>query len=110
MATPQSQEPQMPSGAKALIEAYPDFVMGYEADSLLLADGTRMLYDDGREKSFEEKLDDADPELPEGPHPAVDVLLELVLKLPAVLSLQDDLAELEQKMFVHGYTPNGSQD
>ena len=55
-------------------------------------------------------LDDADPELAEGPHPAVDVLLELVFKLPAVLSLQDDLAQLEQKMFVHIFTPNGHQD
>lgn len=62
VSAPLSQEPQIPSGAKALIEAYPDFVKGYEADSLMLAGGTRMLYDDGREKSFEEKLDDADPE------------------------------------------------
>lgn len=55
-------EPQMPAGARALLKAYPDFIKGYEQDSLLLADGTRMVYDDGREKSFEQKLDDADAE------------------------------------------------
>ena len=55
-------EPQMPAGARALLKAYPDFIKGYELDSLLLADGTRMVYDDGREKSFEQKLDDADAE------------------------------------------------
>lgn len=57
-----SSEPQMPAGAEALMKAYPDFIKGYENDSLLLSDGTRMLYDDGREKTFEEKLDDADPQ------------------------------------------------
>ena len=55
-------EPQMPAGARALLKAYPDFIKGYEQDSLLLADGTRMVYDDGRDKSFEQKLDDADAE------------------------------------------------
>ena len=53
---------EIPAGAKALIKAYPNFVKGYENDRLLLADGTRMMYDDGKEKSFGQKLDDADPE------------------------------------------------
>jgi len=55
-------ESQVPPGAEALMKAYPDFIKGYQNDSLLLSDGTQMLYDDGREKTFEEKLDDADPE------------------------------------------------
>ncbi len=55
-------ESQLPKGVSLLLEAYPDFVKGYEQGDLLLADGTRLRYDDGREKSFELKLDDADPE------------------------------------------------
>lgn len=51
-----------PDGARRLIAAYPDFISGYEDGQLVLTDGTRMIYDDGREKTFEEKLDDADPE------------------------------------------------
>ena len=62
LVTETTIEPQIPAGAKTLLKAYPDFIKGYEEDSLLLADGTRMVYDDGREKSFEQKLDDADPE------------------------------------------------
>lgn len=52
----------IPNGAAILMKAYPDFIMGYEGGKLLLKDGSRMVYDDGRKKSFEEKLDDADPE------------------------------------------------
>lgn len=52
----------IPIGARALLSAYPNFVKGYKNDSLLLADGTQIVYDDGREKSFEQILDDADPE------------------------------------------------
>lgn len=53
---------QIPLGARALMMAYPHFVVGYKNNNLLMADGTQMQYYDGREKSFEEKLDDADPE------------------------------------------------
>lgn len=52
----------IPDGAAILMKAYPDFIMGYEGGKLLLKDGSRMVYDDGRKKSFEQKLDDADPE------------------------------------------------
>ncbi len=58
----EENEPEIPAGARALLKAYPDFIKRYENDSLFLSDGTRMAYDDGREKSFEQKLDDADPE------------------------------------------------
>ena len=52
----------IPAGAKILMAVYPDFIKGYEDNNLLLADDSRMVYDDGREKTFEQKLDDADPE------------------------------------------------
>lgn len=57
-----SSDTRIPPGARALMVAYPHFIMGYKNNTLLLADGTELLYDDGREKSFEEKLNDADPE------------------------------------------------
>ena len=57
-----SHDAQIPFGVRSLMMAYPDFVIGYENDTLLLFGGKGMLYDDRREKSFEEKLDDADPE------------------------------------------------
>lgn len=57
-----ADESTIPDGAAILMKAYPDFIMGYEGGKLLLKDGSRMVYDDGRKKSFEEKLDDADPE------------------------------------------------
>ena len=44
----------IPNGAAILMKAYPDFIMGYEGGKLLLKDGSRMVYDDGRKKSFEE--------------------------------------------------------
>ena len=53
---------ETPQGAQILMEAYPDFVKGYENGSLLMQDGTKMQYDDGRKKTFEQKLDDGDPE------------------------------------------------
>ena len=52
----------LPLGAKSLIESYPDFITGYEDGTILFKDGTRMVYDDGRDKSFEQMLDDSDPE------------------------------------------------
>ena len=57
-----ADESTIPDGAAILMKAYPEFIKGYEGGKLLLTDGTRMTYDDGRKKSFEEKLDDADPE------------------------------------------------
>ena len=52
----------VPAGAQALMEAYPDFITGYRDNKILFKDGTEMTYDDGREKSFVQKLDDADIE------------------------------------------------
>ena len=61
-AVPASAQQSIPQGAKFLIKAYPNFIKGYENGYLLMSDGTKMLYDDRRQKSFEQKLDDADPE------------------------------------------------
>ena len=52
----------IPVGAQILMDVYPDFVKDYQDGVLVMSDGSRMVYDDGREKSFEQKLDDADPE------------------------------------------------
>lgn len=40
----------VPAGVRALLASYPDWIKGYSGDSLLMADGTAILYDDGREK------------------------------------------------------------
>jgi hypothetical protein len=45
-----------------LVAAYPDFLVGYEKNDLIWRDGTRMPFDDGREKTFEIRLAQADIE------------------------------------------------
>lgn len=52
----------IPAGARALIDAYPQFISGYKDNKLLFRDGTSMTYDDGRKKDFATMLDDSDPE------------------------------------------------
>lgn len=52
----------VPAGARALLEAYPDFIKGYADNQLALADGSTLTYDDGREKDFVTMLDQSDPE------------------------------------------------
>lgn len=52
----------IPAGARALIEAYPDFIKGCRDNRIIFRDGSEMIYDDGRDKSFVQKLDDADIE------------------------------------------------
>ncbi len=52
----------VPAGARALIEAYPDMIKGYEDNKILFADGSTMVYDDGRHKEFEDMLDNSDIE------------------------------------------------
>ncbi len=55
-------EESIPEGAQALISAYPDFIKGYEDNEIVFNDGTRMVYDDGREKDFATMLDNSDLE------------------------------------------------
>lgn len=57
-----SAQQLIPQGAMILMKTYPHFVKGYENGYLLMSDGTKLLYDDGREKTFLQKLDDSDPE------------------------------------------------
>jgi nitrogenase molybdenum-iron protein alpha/beta subunit len=61
-SVPASAQQAIPQGAKILTKVYPDFIKGYENGYLLMNDGTKILYDDGRKKTFEQKLDDGDPE------------------------------------------------
>lgn len=52
----------VPAGVQALLQCYPDCIKGYENGKLLMADGTRLIYDDGKEKDFVTMLDYSDPE------------------------------------------------
>lgn len=52
----------IPKGAKILINSYPQQIKTYQNGYLIMADGSRILYDDGKKKSFVEMLDNSDPE------------------------------------------------
>ena len=52
----------IPLFAKKIMDAYHDFDIRYLDNHLIFADGTSIIYDDGKEKSFVEKLDDCDVE------------------------------------------------
>ena len=52
----------IPHYARRVIEAYPTLGLTYSDNRLLFPDGTAIVCDDGREKSFTEKLDDCDVE------------------------------------------------
>lgn len=52
----------IPAGAQALVDAYPDMISGFENNEIIFTDGSRMQYDDGREKDFATMLDDSDIE------------------------------------------------
>ncbi|MCM1290876.1 MAG: M15 family metallopeptidase [Prevotella sp.] len=52
----------IPKGAQILLDVYPASIKGYEEGCLIMADGSRILYDDGKEKNFVEMLDNSDPE------------------------------------------------
>jgi len=53
---------KIPAGLLKLIKAYPDFLERADENTLYWKDGTSMMYDDGREKSHDEKLDNPDLE------------------------------------------------
>lgn len=58
-----AKEPyNVPSGVKALLEAYPDFISGWNGHDVIFRDGSKIIYDDGKKKSFEQRLDDSDIE------------------------------------------------
>ena len=52
----------IPSFAKKIIDAYPEFNIRYLDNSLIFSDGTKIICDDGKDKSFTEKLDNCDVE------------------------------------------------
>ena len=52
----------IPGNVKILMKVYPDWVKGYKNGSLVMSDGSTIVYDDGKKKSFEQLLDDADVE------------------------------------------------
>ena len=47
---------------RRLVAAYPDVLAGYDDNAIIWRDGTRMSFDDGREKTFKERLGDPDIE------------------------------------------------
>ncbi|WP_243440131.1 M15 family metallopeptidase [Fundidesulfovibrio soli] len=71
-ATPNQSSPSAASAARTapqnqvqadldiLKRAYPDVVASVSADGLTLRDGTRLIYDDGKAKTPDQALDDAD--------------------------------------------------
>lgn len=58
----ENTDDETPKGVQILMKCYPDFVKGYKDGKLQMSDGTTLVYDDGKKKSFEQKLDDADVE------------------------------------------------
>ena len=52
----------IPAKAKQILQAYPDIIIGYEQNQLIWYDSTTTLFDDGMQKSFEQKMTNADTE------------------------------------------------
>lgn len=53
---------KIPAGLLKLIKAYPEFLERADANNLYWKDGSSMVYDDGREKSHDEMLENPDLE------------------------------------------------
>lgn len=49
----------IPLGVQALLKAYPDFIKGYENGYIIYSDGSKQIYDDGKEKDFDTLLDNS---------------------------------------------------
>ncbi|MCI0473160.1 MAG: M15 family metallopeptidase [Ignavibacteria bacterium] len=58
----QSDSVKIPEGLKKLMQAYPEFIEKADENKLYWKDGTVMVYDDGKDKTFDEKLDNPDLE------------------------------------------------
>lgn len=52
----------VPAGARILMDVYPDAGMKYKDGYIVFPDGERILYDDGKKKSFTVMLDNSDVE------------------------------------------------
>jgi len=59
-SAPQATESPDDRLKRRLVSTYPDFLKGYEGNEIIWRDGTRMPFDDGREKSFKERLTQPD--------------------------------------------------
>lgn len=53
---------EIPSGVRALLASYPDFIKSYSDGRLTLSNGEEVIYDDKKEKTFVERMDGADIE------------------------------------------------
>lgn len=58
----ESPEDSIPLFAQALLEAYPESIVGYADDSLVFSDGSRMAYDDGTRRTWQAMFDSCDIE------------------------------------------------
>ncbi|MEZ5669407.1 MAG: M15 family metallopeptidase [Alphaproteobacteria bacterium] len=63
LRTPARAQPADPSvAAQAFIDAYPQAIVGYANGDLVFASGARVALDDGRDKDFDRRLENADPQ------------------------------------------------
>jgi hypothetical protein len=53
---------EIPLYVKKLITAYPNQIIGFKDNHLIFKDGSRMIYDDGKKKNFQELIDNPDIE------------------------------------------------
>ncbi len=58
----ESDSIDIPLFAQKIITSYPLFDIHYEDNKLVFADGTKIVYDDGRNKEFKQMLDESDIE------------------------------------------------
>lgn len=73
----------IPMNAKKVILAYPDQVISYSNNAIVFADGTKIVYNDGREKGFVEKLDECDIE------DMFSMNYDTVSSIPSILTIAD---------------------
>lgn len=59
---PADHEPPLEPALRALLESYPTEIKGVERNEIIMADGTRLTFDDGRKKDHLGLLDDSDIE------------------------------------------------
>jgi peptidoglycan L-alanyl-D-glutamate endopeptidase CwlK len=59
---PRAFADNIPPKANEFLRAYPNFFVGYQDNMLLCLDGGSLTFDDGRKKTYEQLLSDADPE------------------------------------------------
>lgn len=56
------EESTLPLQVQALMKAYPENVEGFDGHNIILASGEKLVYDDGRDKNFQQRLDESDIE------------------------------------------------